>query len=83
MNRRSLCVVLAALPLSMAASARAQSNAPFRIAWVTTDRKDTPLPNLEAFREGLRDLGYVEGRSRRDRGLVGRRLRRARRPDGG
>ena len=62
MNRRRLCVVLAALPLSMAASVRAQSNAPFRIAWVTTDRKDAPLPNLEAFRAGLRELGHVEGK---------------------
>ncbi len=62
MNRRRLCVVLAALPMSMATSARAQSKAPFRIAWVTTDRKDSPLPNLEAFRAGLRELGYVESK---------------------
>ena len=78
-----MCAALAALPLSVALPARGQSGAPFRIAWVTTDRKDAPNANLEAFREGLRDLGHVEGQSRSDRGLVGRRLRRARRPDGG
>jgi putative ABC transport system substrate-binding protein len=43
--------------------ARGQSGAPFRIAWVTTDRKDAPNANLEAFREGLRDLGHVEGKT--------------------
>jgi putative ABC transport system substrate-binding protein len=63
MNRRRLCAILAALPLSVAASARAQSNAPFRIAWVTTDRKDSPLPNLEAFRVGLREFGHVDGKT--------------------
>lgn len=63
MNRRRLCVALAALPLSMTGSARAQSGSPFRIAWVTTDRKDAPSANLGAFREGLRDLGHVEGRT--------------------
>ena len=63
MKRRTVCAALAALPLSVALPARGQSGAPFRIAWVTTDRKDAPNANLEAFREGLRDLGYVEGRS--------------------
>ncbi len=63
MNRRRLCLVLATLPLSAPTLARAQSNAPFRIAWVTTERKDAPSPNLEAFRTGLFELGYVEGKS--------------------
>ena len=63
MKRRTICAALAALPLSVALPARGQSGAPFRIAWVTTDRKDAPNANLEAFREGLHDLGYVEGRS--------------------
>ena len=62
MKRRTICAALAVLPLSAALPARAQSSAPFRIAWVTTDRKDSPLPNLEAFRAGLRELGHVEGK---------------------
>jgi putative ABC transport system substrate-binding protein len=63
MNRRRLCVALAALPLATTLTARAQSGAPYRVAWVTTERKDVPSPNLEAFRVGLRELGYVEGRN--------------------
>lgn len=63
MRRRHLCTALAAWPLAVAWPARAQSGAPYRIAWVTTDRKGAPSANLEAFREGLRDLGHVEGRS--------------------
>ena len=63
MKRRTICTALASLPLSLALSARGQSGVPFRIAWVTTDRKDAPNANLEAFREGLRDLGHVEGKT--------------------
>ncbi len=63
MNRRRLCAALAALPFATAPTARAQTGAPFRIAWVSTERKDAPSPNLETFRAGLRELGYVEGRS--------------------
>lgn len=63
MNRRRICAALAALPVSAALPARAQSGAPCRVAWVSTERKDAPSPNLEAFRAGLRELGYVEGRT--------------------
>lgn len=34
-----------------------------RVAWVSTDQKSSPSPNLAAFRGGMRDLGYVEGRN--------------------
>ena len=61
MNRRRACVALAALPLGVDLPARAQSGTPYRIAWVSTERKDAPSPNLETFRAGLRELGYVEG----------------------
>lgn len=63
MNRRRLCAALAALPLAWTAAARAQSAAPYRIAWVSTERKDAPSPNLETFRASLRELGYVEDRT--------------------
>ena len=63
MNRRRLCAALAALPLATTVTVRAQSGAPYRIAWVTTERKDVPSPNLDTFRAGLRELGYVEGKS--------------------
>lgn len=58
-GRRSLLRMLALAPV--AALARAQGK-PYRLAYVTTERKDTPSPNLDAFRAGLKALGYVEGR---------------------
>ncbi|MFO1325140.1 MAG: ABC transporter substrate-binding protein [Burkholderiales bacterium] len=58
MKRRNLLM----LPLAVALPSTAQTPRPYRIAWISTDRKDAPSPNLEAFRDGLRDLGYVEGR---------------------
>lgn len=63
MKRRRLCTALAAWPFAAAWPVRAQSGAPYRIAWVSTERKDAPSPNLETFRAGLRELGYVEGRT--------------------
>lgn len=63
MNRRRLCAALAAWPLAAAWPARGQSAAPYRIAWVSTERKNAPSPNLETFRAGLRELGHVEGRT--------------------
>ena len=46
-------------------SAQAQQPARVpRIGYVTvTDNLSSPSPNLEAFRQGLRDLGYVEGKN--------------------
>src|SRR5512139_2239381 len=63
MSRRSFCRGLAVLPAALAFAALAQPTRVPRVAWVTTERKDPPSPNLEAFRGGLRELGYVEGRS--------------------
>jgi putative tryptophan/tyrosine transport system substrate-binding protein len=60
MKRRAFChslVVLAAVALPVAA----QSTRTFRVAWVSTDQKNAPSPNLAAFRSGMRDLGYIEG----------------------
>lgn len=62
-SRRTLLRVLALGSLLGSTATRGQSAGPFRVAWVTTDRKDSPLPNLEAFRAGLGELGYVEGKT--------------------
>jgi len=62
MKRRDASRILALLPLATAWPAFAQAQAPFRIAWVSTERKGVPSANLEAFRGGMRDAGYVEGR---------------------
>jgi putative ABC transport system substrate-binding protein len=61
MNRRDACRGLATFPFALALSAAAQPSAPLHVAWVTTERKNAPSPNFDAFRRGLRDLGYVEG----------------------
>lgn len=61
-RRKMVCGVFVALPLTLALRAGAQSSPPYRIAWVTTERKNARSANFEAFRGGLRDRGYVEGR---------------------
>ena len=33
-----------------------------RLAWVTIERAGTPSPSLDAFKSGMRELGYAEGR---------------------
>ena len=41
----------------------AQQHAVQRIAWLSFDREAAGSPFFVAFREGLRDLGYIEGRN--------------------
>jgi len=62
MKRRSFQRSLAALPLAVVIGAAAQPKRPLRVAWVSTERKDLPSRNFAAFRAGLSELGYVEGR---------------------
>ena len=63
MNRRNASRMLSLLPLAAAWPSFGQAQAPFRVAWVSTDRKGVPSANLEAFRAGMVDTGYVEGRN--------------------
>ena len=63
MRRRSFARRLASVLAALALPLPAQQVRPLRVAWVTTERKDVPSPNFEAFRGGLRDLGYAEGRN--------------------
>ena len=52
--------LVAALALTLVAPVRAQTGAKvYRIGWLSA----AAHPMLEPFREGLRDLGYVEGRN--------------------
>jgi putative ABC transport system substrate-binding protein len=54
-------VVLATSALGAPAYALAQQATPFRVGWLSLDQADNS-PFYEAFRAGLRDLGWVEGR---------------------
>jgi putative ABC transport system substrate-binding protein len=55
--------MLAALPLVYAVQASAQPALPYRVAWVSLDQAGSDSPLLAAFRAGMADLGYVEGRN--------------------
>ena len=63
MRRRLFCNGLAAISAAVALPLRAQVARVFRVAWVSVERKNSPAPNFEAFRAGMRDLGYIEGRN--------------------
>ena len=62
MKRRFACRALALIPVALVLPLAAQPVRMFRVAWVSTDRRNSPSPNLDAFRAGMRDLGYVEGK---------------------
>jgi putative tryptophan/tyrosine transport system substrate-binding protein len=62
MNRRNATRMLSLLPLAAAWPTSAQAQTKLRVAWVSTERQGAPSANLDAFRGGMRDAGYVEGR---------------------
>ena len=63
MNRRIACRMLAGLPLVVALRVVAQRAVPYRVAWVSMDQAGSHSPLLSAFRAGMADLGYVEGKN--------------------
>ena len=63
MNRRETIMALAALGAVPRTAAAQQPARIARIGYVASDLGRGPLHLLEAFRQGLRDLGYVEGRN--------------------
>ena len=64
MNRRAVCVVLAAMPAALAAApTTGESPRVLRVAWISPERAGSTSPNLVAFRFGMRELGYVEGKN--------------------
>lgn len=62
MKRRRFCSALAVAPLALASHARAQAPRPLRVAWASIERPDPASPYLGAFRSGMRELGYTEGK---------------------
>ena len=61
-TRRKLIFVLSAGAL-LPPWAAAQPTKVLRIGWISNDRGSSSAPMFTAFRDGLRDLGYVEGRN--------------------
>jgi ABC-type uncharacterized transport system substrate-binding protein len=63
-NRRKLVIALGASALTAPFSSFAQEQSKVRrIGWISNDSGSGNPPMFAAFREGLRDLGYVEGRN--------------------
>ena len=59
----SILVVVVLLALGVRADAQQPKKVP-RIGYVTSSRDNNkPMPSDEAFRQGLRDLGYIEGKN--------------------
>jgi len=64
MERRAFIIGLAGGTLLVPRAAHAQkAGGTHRIGWLSPASAAEGLPNLEALRAGLRDLGYVEGRN--------------------
>ena len=63
MNRRSFCHALALGPLAVASSVRAQTPRPMHLAWASVERAGAKSPYLDAFRDGMRELGYAQGKN--------------------
>jgi ABC-type uncharacterized transport system substrate-binding protein len=60
-TRRKLLLVLSAAALPTWTGA--QQSKVLRVGWISNDRGSANAPMFAAFREGLRELGYVEGRN--------------------
>ncbi len=64
MNSKSLFWLLATVLLAIAPCAEAQHvKKVFRIGWLASGFSSAYQPRYEAFRQGLRDLGYIEGQN--------------------
>ena len=62
-QRRALCAALGLTLLELPLHAVAQPAGMFRVAWVSMDAPGSNSPVFAAFRNGLAELGYVEGRN--------------------
>jgi putative ABC transport system substrate-binding protein len=63
MRKNVILLALCAMLHALCCSAWAQQPKIPRIGYVSTNYASSPGPLVEAFRQGLRDLGYVEGKT--------------------
>jgi putative ABC transport system substrate-binding protein len=65
MRKNMFCVALSAMLLALCLSAEAQQAGKIpRVGYVTsTGNSNDPGPSGQAFRQGLQDLGYIEGKN--------------------
>ncbi len=61
-SRRSILSAFAAYTVAAPLLAFAQNVPRYRVGWLSLARSDAPSPFLEAFRQGLKERGYVEGK---------------------
>jgi putative ABC transport system substrate-binding protein len=60
-SRRQILQAFGACVLIAPLAAIAQSNKVYRVGWISLGQPDAPSPFLDAFRQGLKERGYVEG----------------------
>jgi putative tryptophan/tyrosine transport system substrate-binding protein len=63
MKRREFITLIGATAATWPLMARAQQPKIARIGWMARGNSTTVDPNIDAFRQGMRELGYVEGQS--------------------
>jgi putative tryptophan/tyrosine transport system substrate-binding protein len=64
MNKKIFCIVLVAMLFALCFPGQAQQPGKIpRIGYLTLASSSSNLPRREAFREGLRHLGYIEGQN--------------------
>jgi putative ABC transport system substrate-binding protein len=62
-GRRAFASALGVVAITRIGAAAAQPARMLRVAWVSTDQRNSPSPNLAAFRSGMRELDWVEERN--------------------
>jgi putative ABC transport system substrate-binding protein len=62
-SRRQILEALGACVLIAPLAAIAQSNKVYRVGWISLGQSNAPSPYLDAFRQGLKERGYIEGKN--------------------
>lgn len=63
MKRRTVCRWMGGGLISVSAPAMTQGERPLRVAWVSVDQAGAGSPVFAAFRAGMSNLGYLEGKN--------------------